>query len=207
MLDRAADGLEAVEVFDLDDGCLDEVAVTECEVAVDVGLEPHVALLQHTLARAEEAADVAEGLAEDDDLFGGLKVWLRHHFEQGGSGAVEVEDGMVDRAATGCIVQELAGVLLEVGADDADAARRGVVVYSDGTAALLVEREGAGDVERTVEAEGPVVLADLVPLGHVGVEVALAVPAGEVSDLAVEGEADLDGELHRPPIQHGERTR
>ena len=101
VLDRAADGLEAVEVFDLDDGCLDEVAVTECEVAVDVGLEPHVALLQHTLARAEEAADVAEGLAEDDDLFGGLKVWLRHHFEQGGSGAVEVEDGMVDRAATG----------------------------------------------------------------------------------------------------------
>ena len=75
------------------------------------------------------------------------------------AGAVEVDQrgvAAVDAAAGAADVGRLAGVLLEVGPLDADAG-------------------AVGQVEPAVDVERLVVLADLVRLGHVRVEVVLAV--------------------------------
>ena len=92
----------------------------------------------------------------------------------------------MDPTAGAADVGGLAGVLLDVGPLDADAlARR--------------QLEPAVDVERLV------VLGDLVVLRHVRVEVVLPVEEAGL-DLAVERQADPDGQLHRLPVQHRERA-
>ncbi len=142
-----------------------------------------------------EAADVAEGLREEDDLPGGGEIRLGDDLEEGRAGAVEIDDGEVDGGAAGRVVEELAGVLFEVGADDADAARGKVVV--DGVVIMEVR-----EVNGAVEAEGELVLGDLVVLGHVGVEVTLAVPAALGGDAAFEGHADHHGHLDGGAVHH-----
>src|SRR5262249_33392881 len=145
-LDGGLEGLEGVEVLDLDDGGFGEVTVLQVDAAVDVGLEAHVALLHDALGDAEEAADVAEGAREEEDGLGGAEVGLGDDVQERRAGAVLVHEGVVDGAAAGGLVEQLAGVFLEVGADDADAAWRGGKVGE----ALRV---GGGKLDRAVEAE------------------------------------------------------
>ena len=64
-------------------------------------------------------------------------------------------------------------------------------------------RFGAGgrlDLQPAVLAERQVVLADLVVLRQVGVIVVLAVPLGEVGDLAVEGQGGPEGQVEGPAV-------
>ena len=83
-------------------------------------------------------------------------------------------------------VRGLARVLFEVGSLDADPG-------------------AVGQVEEALGVDRLVVLADLVVLGHVGIEVVLAVEA-RGPDLAVQGGADADGQLDRPCVEHRQRS-
>ena len=85
----------------------------------------------------------------------------------------------------------LAGVLLHVDPGDPDALRRAV---------------GQLDVEVTADADGQVVLADLVVLRHVRVEVVLPVEQRVRRDLAVERETDLHDPADRLGVRHRQRT-
>jgi len=85
-------------------------------------------------------------------------------------------------------VEEAAGVFLEVDALEADEA-----------GAL-----GGLDLEAAVEAEGHVVLGDLVALGEVRVGVVLAVELGVLGDGAAQGEAGEDGVADGLLVDDGE---
>jgi len=102
--------------------------------------------------------------------------------QQRHAGAVEV-----DQAVAVAGVGQLAGVLLQVGADDPDALR---------PAARQV------DVQVAVDGQRMLVLADLVALGQVGVEVVFAGELAEGRDVALQGQADQQGHLHRPGVDH-----
>jgi len=92
-------------------------------------------------------------------------------------------------------VRELAGVLFEMHPLDADAHHHGAVIGRH------------GDVEIAVDAERLVVLADLVVLGHIGVEVVLACHPAPLDDGAVQRQADADRRLDRHGIHHRHRSR
>ena len=77
-------------------------------------------LLHDAFADAEEAGGGAEQAGEGLDLVGGGEVGSGDDFEQGCSGAVEVDDGMIDGDAAGKFVEEFAGVFFQMGAFDAD---------------------------------------------------------------------------------------
>ena len=83
-------------------------------------------------------------------------------------------------------VGPLAGVLLEVGALDADA-------------------HAVGQVEPAVDVERLVVLADLVLLRHVRIEVVLPVERPRL-DRAVERRADAHRQLDRLAVEHRQRA-
>ena len=130
-----------------------------------------------------QLGDVGPGLVR------GAHVGPAHDLDQGHAGAVVVDQrvvGAVD-AARGSGVGRLAGVLLHVGALDADPV-------------------AVGQVEVAVDVERLVVLADLVVLGLVRVEVVLAVE-GRRPDVAVQGGPDGHGQLHGPLVEHRERAR
>src|SRR5207248_10180772 len=93
--------------------------------------------------------------------------------------------GLVNAAAA-AHVDRLAGVLLHVRALDADTE--------------------AVDLERPVDADRLVVLADLIVLWHVRIEVVLAVEQRTVRDRALQRLADAQRELHRPYTEHRQRT-
>jgi len=183
---------EAVEVFDLGNGGFVDGAGLVGDVEVDVRLESHVAHLHVALGDAEVLDDFLELLREGGDLFGGGEVGFGDDFEEGGSGAVEIDDGVVDGVAAGGFVEELSGVFFEVSAADADGFGGAVVI---------------GDSEGAVGAEGEIVLGDLVVFGEVGVVVGLAVPLGEGCDVAAEGEADHDGVFDSAFVDDGEDAR
>ncbi len=87
---------------------------------VDVGLEAHVAPLHDAFGDAEVPADVAQRAGKEDDLLGAVQVRLGDDLQQRCAGAVEVDDGIIDRCAARPFVQQLAGIFFEVGAADAD---------------------------------------------------------------------------------------
>jgi hypothetical protein len=81
-------------------------------------------------------------------------------------------------------VGRLACVLFQVGAHNADASP-------------------VRQFQPTVDVDGDVVLADLVVLGHVGIEVVLAVEYGRLHP-GVQRRPDPHGQFDRSPVQHGE---
>jgi hypothetical protein len=87
------------------------------------------------------------------------------------------------------VVHALAGVFLQVDADDA---------HPLGLEAAL----GIGDFQPALARKGEVVLADLKALGQVRVVVVLAVPLGEGGDLAVEGHGRPQRQLEGPAVHH-----
>jgi hypothetical protein len=84
----------------------------------------------------------------------------------------------------------LRSVLLEVGADDAD---------------VEISTLPRND-ERPTHAERLVVLRDLVALGEVGIEVALAVKDRAVGYLAAQRTSQVDRPLDRRPVRDGQRA-
>ena len=199
VLDGANDRAEAVEVLHLDDRGGHRASVAKRQHAVDVGLEADVALLQHAKACAHEPHGVAEPAAEGLDLFCAREVGLGDDLEQRGAGAVEVNDGVVDGLPARRFVEQLARVFFEVCARDAYPRARSIEL---GLAAVAKHR----DLDRTLEAQGLVVLADLVGLGQIGIEVALAIEPGHLGNRAAQRETDRYGELDRPAVGHGQRT-
>ena len=88
-------------------------------------------------------------------------------------------------------MERLGGVLLEVRAGDPD----------------LGAAVGSRQPQPAVQAEGLVVLGDLVPLGIVRVEVVLAVKDRALGDLAVEREPEQQRHLDRPLVRDRQRPR
>src|SRR5207248_10334581 len=112
---------------------------------------------------------------ETKRLFRRTEVGLGHDLEQRRTATVEVDEGgrRANRApGRAARVHRLRGVLLEMGARDAD----------DFLAAVHRDREAARPAERRF------VLADLVGLRQVGIEVVLAREDRAFRDLAVERE-------------------
>ena len=203
VLDRGLHGLEAVEVLDFDDRSLDELAVFHRQLNVDVRLKAHVPALHDSLGDAEEAADVPELAAEGDDLCAAGELRLGDDLEKGRAGAVVIGDGAVDRRCptpTRRFVEQFARVFFEVSAENADAC--GFAIEID--LALVVH---GGNVDAAIEADGEVVLADLVGLGKIGVEVTLAIPLGDRRDLALERKAHLDRHIDRGLVHDRQRAR
>ena len=156
----------------------------------DVGVDAHRSLLHLGVGGAdghEDRPQLADVLA---GLLGGADVGAADDLDQGHPGAVEVDQrrvAAVDPPATPADVRRFTRVLLEVGALDAHPA-------------------AVGQVEPAVDVEGDVVLADLVRLGHVGVEVVLAVEEAGLH-RAVERETDPHRQLDGPTVEHRQRTR
>jgi hypothetical protein len=128
-------------------------AVLVGDVDVDVRLEPHVAHLHLPLGDAEELDELLQLLGEQGDVPRRLEVGLGDDLQQRRAGPVQVDDAVVDAEPAGGLVQQLAGVLLQVRPADADRHRPPGVV---------------GQLERPLAAQRLVVLADLVVLRQVG---------------------------------------
>ena len=175
-----------------------------------VGVHAHRAFLHVAVRDAERQPDSAQLLREAAGLFGRADVGLGDELHERGAGAVEVDE-RVGRARETTLraahVDHLAGVLFEVDARDADA--RGVRVLGvleDVERAVSVRSMRCDDsvaidldIEVTVLAERQVVLGDLVVLGHVGIEVVLAMELAPARDVAFDSKPaehrGLDGVL------------
>ena len=184
VVDGPAQRAQRVDVLDLAAG-----AVRLARAAHrDVGVDAQRALLELAVGGADGHEDGAQLLDVGAGVVGRAQVGLRDDLEQRDAGPVVVHEGVLGAvdAAAAALVGGLAGVLLQVGPGDADA----------GAARQL---EPAVDVERLV------VLGDLEVLRHVRVEVVLP---GEHAraDLAVQRQADPDGQLHRRLVEHGQRA-
>ncbi len=120
---------------------------------------------------------------------GGAHIRLRDDFDKGHPAAVQVHQA----AGKALRVDELAGVLLDVDAGNADALGVPLLVHHGVDVAVL--------------AEGDIKLGNLVGLGQVGVEIVLPVRLADGVDGAVCGVAHADGVLHHLFVEGGEAPR
>ena len=118
-------------------------------------------------------------------------VGLRDDFQQRRAGPVQV-DAAVGLAGL-LVVHALAGILFQMSPDDADLLR-------------LDASLGIADLQPAVMAERQIVLADLIPLGQVGVVILLAVPFGERRDLAIQGQGRSQRQFESLAIHHRQRA-
>ena len=183
VLERGVDAGEGVHVLDLD---LRPQLLRALGPDGDVDVGAHVALLEVAVAHPRVDQHLAERGEIGDRVVGRLHVRLGDDLHQGSAAAVEVD------ARGGGVVVDLRRVLLEVD-----------VVYAD----QLLGAVGARDLHPAADAEGTAVLGDLVVLGHVGVEVVLAVKGGVRVHAAAEHQARHNRELHRLAVHDRERTR
>ena len=185
-VDRPRDRAQRVEVLDLAAGA--ELA-RPARPDRHVGVHPHRSLLHAAVGGAGGDEDRAQLGRVGAGAGGGADVGLAHDLDQRDAGPVVVDERVLGRAdaSAAADVRGLARVLFDVGPGDADPLAVG-------------ELQEAADVDRLV------VLADLVVLGHVGIEVVLAVE-GRRPDLAVQGGPDPHGQLDRLPVEHRQRPR
>ena len=181
VLDRPADGPNAVDVLDLAARAERRTRL----VHADVGVDAHAAFLHLRVGGAdgqEDAAQLGHVLA---GLLRGADVGATDDLDQRHPGTVEVDQRVVaavDPAARATEVGALAGVFFEVCTLDADAS-------------------AVGQGEEPVDVQRLVVLADLVRLGHVGIEVVLAVERARLNG-AVQRQTDAHRQLDRLTIEH-----
>ena len=181
VVDGAAERSDRVHVLDLAAGA--EVAARPPDA--DVGVDAHRALLHLGVGRPDRQQDRAQLGHVLPRLFGRTDVRTADDLDQRHPGAVEVDQrvlGPVDAPLAAADVRRLAGVLLDVGALDAD-------------------RRAVGQVEVAVDVEGVLVLTDLIRGGHVGVEVVLACERARLH-RAVQRQADAHRQLDRVPVEH-----
>ncbi len=153
-----------------------------------VGVDAERALLHLHVGDADRLQDAAQLVHVCTRLLRAAEVGPAHDLHERDAGAVVVDQrviGFVDAPAASD-VDGLAGVLLHVRALDADTE--------------------SVDLERSVDADRLVVLADLIVLRHVRVEVVLPVEHRAVRDRALQRLADAQRELHRPLAEHRQRA-
>ena len=186
--------------FDLD-GFLDEperVQVLELRASAELGLAAsayrHVGVATeraflHVAVADLEVADERVNLAHVGAGFGRrAQIGRGHDLEQARAGAIQVDA----RHAREVLVQRLAGVFLEMRADDVDGARAAVFEH---------------DVDSAAVHDRQLVLADLIALRQIRIEVVLAREHGAPRDLAARREAELDGHRDGFGVQHGQHAR
>ena len=125
-----------------------------------------------------QRAQVGEG------FLAGLEVGFGDDFHERGAGAVEVDERRVaEVGGFGDVLLEVDAVEADdlVGVGDVFAAIRGIT--------MIIERDTAADAERQVH------LRRLIVLGHVRIEIILAVPLGDFRRRALEHEAGEQGFL------------
>ncbi len=186
VLERVAHVPERVHVLDLDLGAVLGLAARPER---DVGVAAERALLHVAVAHAQVDQDRAERLQVGGGLLRALEVGLGDDLHQRHPGPVEVHAAR-GRGLERALVDELAHVLLEVHALDADLARP----------AARVDREAP------VLGERLLVLADLVVLRHVGVVVVLAREAVQAVHRAAERQGGHRAELDGAAVDHRERA-
>ena len=182
VLDGAAERPERVEVLDLAARPV-RLAGT---VQADVGVDAQAPFLHLAVGRVGGHQDRPQLGHVGPGLLRTAEVWAAHDLDQRNAGAVVVDEGEVGAvdAAADPNVGRLARVLLEVRTFDADP-------------------RAVGELQPPVDVERKVVLADLVVLGHVGIEVVLAVEDRR-PHLAVQGRADPHGQLDGLAVEHGQ---
>ena len=148
----------------------------------DVRLGAQLALLHVRLGGADRAQQRAQLHRVVARLVGGAQVRLADDLHQRHARPVQVDVRLPRLVQLVARVDELARVLFEMHAADADLART--------------------DLEQTVDAHRQVVLADLVALGQVGIHVVLAVELGVTRDVAVERERRFQARRYRGAVRH-----
>ena len=183
MLDRHADEADRVDVLDL--AARAEPFAGPAHRHVDVGAQ--VALLHVAVAGAEITQDGAQLGEEGLGLLGGAQVGLGDDLHQRDAGAVEIDE----RRGRVLVVEELAGILLEMEPLDADPDR--AVGHVDHDLALADHRR--------------LVLADLVALRQVRIEIILAVEHRAQIDPRGEAEPGAHRLGDAFPVDHRQHAR
>ena len=184
-LDGTVDGPEGVHVLDLYLGA--ELGPPSLAQR-DVGVAPELPRLHVAVVDSQVLQDRTQPHHVLARLVGAAKLGFAHDLHQGHTSAVEVHERAL-RLVDGALVEQLAGVLLQMGPRDAAAPR------------LAIDLE----LEVALAAERQVILRDLVTLGQVRIEVVLTVELGEFRDLAAERQPGPDGLLHGAPVDHRQR--
>ena len=171
----AADAGDGVEIFEFDLGA---PLIGADGADGDVHVATHLAFFHVGVADAAVDHDLLEDGQVGKGFLGTGDLGFADDLHEGRAGAVEINAG-------GCFEVETFGhIFLEVDAGEADI----LVLGGDGFLGVrrigqVVEGDGAA------EAEGQIVLADLVVLRHVGVEIVFPVEFADGSDLAAQHEA------------------
>ena len=124
-------------------------------------------------------------------LFGRVHRRIGDDLHERGAGTIVVDERI------GRTVVQFADVFLEV-----DAGERNFFVLSHKVAG----GSGEFDFDRATEADGLVVLGDLIVLRGVGIKIVFAVPLADRRDLAAEQEAGLDDGVERGLVHDRQRT-
>ena len=179
--ESAADAGDGVEIFHLDLGA---VFFGADGTDRDIDIATKLAFLHVGVAGASVNHDLLQHGEVGKGLFGRGNIGFADDFEQWGAGTVEIDAG------GGLHVEALGDILLDMDADETDI----FVLCGDAFLGVLRIRE-IMERNTAAEAEGQIVLADLVVLRHVGVEIVFAVELADRSDLAAQHEACERGEL------------
>ena len=164
--------LEGVHVLDLDLGA-EFVGADGTDRDVDV--RAHVAFFKIAVGNSGVDENFLERRQIGDRLVGAGHVRLGDDLHERGSAAVEVHSRRL------CVMVDLRGVLFKMDVVDADEFLRSV---------------GKGDFHAAADAQRIAVFGNLVILGHIGIEIVLAVESRVAVDLAAEHHAAHDRELH-----------
>ena len=185
---------QRVHVLDLDLGA---EALGAGGTQRDVGVDAQRPLLHLHVGDADRLEQRPQLAHVGPGLLGVADVGATHDLHEGHPGPVVVDQavlGPVDAAGGPAHVHGLADVLLQVGPLDPDSA-----------GCLSGDTPNPGDLQPAVDADGLVVLADLVVLGHVRIEVVLPVEDRLFRHPAVQRLPHPQGELHRPLVEDGKR--
>src|SRR5262245_6831517 len=183
-LDRLANEADGIDVLDLATGS-EPLFAGPPHRYIHVGAQ--VALLHVAVAGAEIAQDRAQLRQERLRLPGRAQVGLGHDLHQRHAGAIEVNVGMLRVL----VVEQFAGVLLQVQALDADPHGLPVHVHLD----------------RTFPDDRPFVLRYLIALRQIRIEVVLAVEHRDKVDFGVEPEPGADGLGDAGLVDDGQHAR
>ena len=192
---RPLNGAETVHVLDLDDWRLGDPSsrfrspVTR-NVKVDVGIDPQAPLLHVAIADAEIHQQQLQFVEPSPRLLRRTQIGLGDNFAQRGACPIEIDARVAGAGAL--VVHALAGVLLEVDADDPHFSRPSPL--------------GIDHFQLPISGERQVELADLVALGEVGIEIILPVPLRERCDVAIEGQGGTDCQVEGPAVHDRQRT-
>ena len=158
----------------------------------DVGVAAQVALLHVGVGDARVPQQPAQLRQVGRGLFGRADVRLAHDLDERDAAAVPVDERHRRRhVVVGRVVEELARVLLQVDAHEADGLRP----------------RGRVDLDRPAGRDRAVELADLVALGQIRVEVVLAGEARVAVDLPSDRGRELHRKRHRAAVGDRERAR